>query len=99
DRWNFWVFNLGGGGNLNGEQSSNNKSYRMNFSASRVTEAWKLNVSLFSNTNQSTFKITDDETVKSQSNSWNLNSLVVRSLGPKWSYGARSSMNHSSFSN
>ena len=99
DRWDFWVFRLGAGGNMNGERSSNNRSYRLNFSASRVTDEWKINVSVFSNTNRSTFNITDDNTVNSNSNSWNLNSMIVKSLGPKWSYGARSSLNHSSFSN
>lgn len=99
DRWNFWVFRLGMGGNMNGEKTSNNHSYRVNFSSSRTTEQWKINVSLYGNTNQSTFEISDDVTVKSNSNSWNLSSLVVKSLGPKWSYGARTSVNHSSFSN
>jgi hypothetical protein len=99
DRWNFWVFRLGAGGNMSGERSSNNKSYRMNFSANRVTDLWKINVSVFANSNESTFEVTDDNTVKSRSDSWNLNSLIVRSLGPKWSYGARSSVSHSSFSN
>ena len=99
DRWNFWVFRFGAGGNLNGEKTSNNQSYRVNFSSSRTTDEWKINVSLYGNTNQSTFNVSDDLTVKSNSNSWNVSSLVVKSLGPKWSYGARSSINHSSFSN
>jgi len=99
DPWNFWVFRLGAGGDLNGERSSNNRSYRVNFSASRVTEQWKVNVSLYGDTSQSSFKVTDDFTVTSNTNSWNLSSLVVKSLGPKWSYGARSSLNRSSFSN
>jgi hypothetical protein len=99
DRWNNWVFRLGAGGNMSGELTSNNRSYRLNFSASRTTEQWKVNVSMFSNTNQSTFKVSDDLTVKSNTNGWNINSLVVKSFGPRWSYGARSSINHSSFSN
>jgi hypothetical protein len=99
DPWNFWVFRIGAGGNMNGERSSNNKSYRMNLSGSRVTDLWKINVSVFGNSNESTFRVTDENTVKSRSNSWNVNSLIVRSLGPKWSYGARSSVGHSSFSN
>jgi len=99
DPWNFWVFRFGAGGNLSGEKTSNNHSYRVNFSSSRTTEQWKFNVSLYGNTNKSTFEVSDDLTVKSSTNSWNLSSLVVRSLGPKWSYGARTSINHSSFSN
>ena len=99
DRWNFWVFRFGIGGNMNGEKTSSNHSYRVNFSSSRTTELWKINISLYGNTNQSSFQLSDDLTVKSNTNSWNLSSLVVRSWGPKWSYGARTSINHSSFSN
>jgi len=58
-----------------------------------------MNFSMFSNTNNSTFKLDDDTVYKSRSDGWNFNSLVVRSLGPKWSYGARSNISHSSFSN
>jgi hypothetical protein len=99
DSWDYWVFRFGAGGNLNGEKTSNNHSYRVNFSSSRTTEQWKINVSLYGNTNNSTFNVSDDLTVKSSTNSWNVSSLVVKSLGPKWSYGARTSINHSSFSN
>jgi hypothetical protein len=99
DPWNYWVFRLGAGGDLNGERSSNNRSYRVNISASRVTEQWKINASLFGDTSRSSFKVTDDFTVTSNTNSWNLSTLVVKSLGPRWSYGARSSFNRSSFSN
>ena len=99
DRWNYWVFSLGAGGNLNGERTSNTRSLRANFSASRVTDQWKINVSVFSNNNLSNFQVSDDVRVNSNSNSWNVNSLIVKSLGPQWSYGVRSSLNHSSFSN
>src|SRR5262249_3291150 len=84
DRWNYWVFRVGAGGNLSGELSSNNRSYRFNFSASRTTEQWKVNVSMFGNSNQSTFVVSDDLTVKSNSNGWNINTLVVKSIGPRW---------------
>ncbi len=99
DPWNFWVFRVGMNGNLSGEQTSNNRSYRFNGSASRTTEQWKMNFSMFSNTNNSTFKLDDDTVYKSRTDGWNFNSLVVKSLGPKWSYGARYNMSHSSFSN
>ncbi len=99
DPWNYWVFRIGMNGNLSGEQTSNNRSYRFNGSASRTTEQWKMNFSVNSNTNNSTFKLDDNTVFKSKSDGWNLNSLVVKSLGPKWSYGARSNISHSSFSN
>jgi hypothetical protein len=99
DPWNNWVFRIGMNGNLSGEQTSNNRSYRFNSSASRTTDQWKLNFNVNSNTNNSTFRLDNATVIKSRSDGWNLNSLVVKSLGPKWSYGARSRMSHSSFSN
>jgi hypothetical protein len=99
DGWNFWVFRFGVSGNMSGERTSNNRSYRANFSASRTTDQWKINVSMFGNTNQSKFEVSDDVIVKSNTNGWNFNTLVVKSIGPQWSYGARTSVSHSSFSN
>src|SRR6185436_10910106 len=63
DPWNFWVFRVGMNGNLSGEQTSNNRSYRFNGSASRTTENWKLNFNANSNTNNSTFKIDNTTTI------------------------------------
>lgn len=99
DRWNFFVFRFGVNGNLSGERSSNNRSYRFNLSGNRTTEQWKIDVSSYSNSNRSTFRVSDDLTIKSDNNGWNVNTLVVKSLGPKWSIGYRSSLSHSSFSN
>ena len=99
DRWNYWVFNFGVNGFLNGEATSKSENHFLNFSGSRVTEKWKINVSTNKSSNTSTFKITDTDTVKSDSDSWNLSTLVVKSLGPKWSIGERSGMSHSSYSN
>jgi hypothetical protein len=99
DPWNYWVFRVGMNGNLNGEQSSNSRSYRFNSSASRTTEQWKIDVGVNSNTNNSLFKLDDGTEIKSRSDGWNVNSLIVKSLGPKWSYGVRANMSHSSFSN
>jgi hypothetical protein len=99
DPWNFWVFRVGMNGNLSGEQSSNSRSYRFNGSAGRTTENWKLNFFANSNTNNSTFKLDNNTTIKSSNDGWNVGSLIVKSLGPKWSYGARTNLSHSSFSN
>lgn len=45
DPWNFWVFNVNGSANLNGESLSKSHSYRMSFSGNRVTNNWKINLS------------------------------------------------------
>jgi hypothetical protein len=99
DRWNFWVFNVSGGGNLNGEQVNKSQSFRASFSASRTTEKWKVNLSAGRDTRKSTFDIDDDTRIVSRQNSWNVDGLIVKSLGPKWSLGGRAGVSHSSFSN
>jgi len=89
DPWNFWVFRLGGNGNLSGEESTNSKSFRMNASASRTTEQWKINLSANRNENRGSYDLGDGEIYKSRSNSWGTNMLVVKSAGPKFSLGLR----------
>ena len=99
DRWNFWVFRINANGNVNGEQSSTTQSYRLNVSSNRTTDRWKININANGNYNTNRFQVDEKVTVTSVSEGWNINTLVVKSLGPKWSVGGRASVNHSSFSN
>lgn len=99
DPWNYWVFSTSANGNLSGEKSSKNRSFRISTSANRVTENWKINFSANNNYNQSTFELSDTDTVKSISRNWGFNSLAVKSLGPRWSAGLRTSLSGSTFSN
>lgn len=99
DPWNAWVFSLSTNGNLSGEASSNSTSVRFNTSASRVTAAWKFTINGNFNRNRSSFAISDTETVKSLTSSWNSSALAVKSLGPKFSAAARISVSGSTFSN
>jgi hypothetical protein len=99
DPWNFWVFQINANGFMNGEQSSQSGNYSLSFSANRTTNNWKLNVSSNFNENTNSFSIDAATKVRSQTHSWNVNSLMVKSLGPKWSYGGTASVAQSSFSN
>jgi hypothetical protein len=100
DPWNYWVFRTNFGGNRDGEQSTNSSSYRMSFSANRTTEQWKISFSTSGNYNKSEFDLGEDGgLIKSTSHSWSVDSLIVKSLGPRWSVGGRSSLSHSSYSN
>ena len=99
DPWNYWVFNINGGGDAGGEQRSKSRSGRLSFSASRTTADWKVNISGGRDASRSTFTIEEGETIVSRQHSWSVNGLVVKSLGPKWSFGAEAEASHSSFSN
>lgn len=99
DRWNYWVFRLSTNGNINGEAASTSRRISLNASANRTTEHWKLNFNSNGGYTTNKFIVGDETTIRSTSSSWNLNALVVKSLTPKWSFGARAAVNHSSFNN
>jgi hypothetical protein len=100
DPWNYWVFRTNLSGNRDGEESTGSSSYRLSFSANRTTEQWKVSLSTSGSYSESTFDLGDDGGhIKSTSESWSVDSLIVKSLGPKWSVGGRSSLSHSSYSN
>jgi hypothetical protein len=99
DPWDAWVFSLSTNGSLSGEASSKYSSYRFNGSASRVTEAWKINFSNNWSRSESTFEVSETNTVKSLTSSWSSSALVVKSLGEQWSAAVRGSATGSTFSN
>jgi hypothetical protein len=99
DPWNYWVFRTSVNGNRNGEKSSSSTSYSLSFSANRTTDKWKVSVSTYGNKRTSTFAIDETTTIKSVTSSWEVTSLLVKSLGPKWSIGTTGGASHSSFSN
>lgn len=99
DPWNYWVFRLSANGNQSGEESTSNKSYRFNASASRTTDNWKISLTGNRNENRSSYDLGDGEIFKSRRSSWGSNALVVKSAGPRLSFGARSAASGSTFSN
>lgn len=99
DPWNYWVFRVSANGNLNGEESSNNKRYSFNASASRTTENWKMSFSTNRNESRSSYDLGDGDLFKSKSSSWSASGLIVKSAGPRLSFGMRSSSSGSIFSN
>ena len=99
DPWNAWVFRTNVSGSVTGEEHQSSNAYRVSLAATRVTSNWKLNVSGSSNVNRNSFDLTDGRIVNSQTTNWNFSWLSVKSLGPRWSAGARGGASHSSFSN
>ncbi|MCP2604428.1 hypothetical protein NLC26_02985, partial [Candidatus Aminicenantes bacterium AC-708-M15] len=49
DKWDFWVFSLSIGGNINGEKYRSSRSIDMNFSANRVTPELKIRMGISGN--------------------------------------------------
>jgi len=89
DPWNFWVFSLSSEGSFSGQKTYKRDHFNGNFSANRVTEQTKLQLSLFGSTSRQKFLIeSEDRTVSGTSESWEGSGLFVKSLGGHWSAGA-----------
>lgn len=98
DPWDYWVFSFGGGGSVNGQETTRFTSQRANFSADRTTEALKIRVN--GNMNESKREVdVGDETIVSKNNTDRLSAQVVKSIGEQWAVGATTSVSSSSFRN
>ncbi len=98
DKWNYWVFRISGSGHIRGEESLKYRSLRGSFSASRVTEKLKIQLSASGNHNREEFKY-DDEVIVSTRDSWYLSGLFVKSLSEHWSVGFFLSAESSTYNN
>ena len=98
DKWNFWVFNLSADTFLNGEESYKSGMLSGSISANRVTPELKIRMSLSAFFDESEFKF-DDEVIKSESDSLNINGLFVKSISEHWSVGGFFSTSSSTYSN
>jgi hypothetical protein len=98
DKWNSWVFRAGLSGMLNGESSYKSSNLSGNFSANRITSDWKINISSRYSRSMSEYEIGDD-IYTSNTNSANVNALIVKSINEHWSYGGSGSVSSSTYSN
>jgi hypothetical protein len=108
DPWNYWVLRAQMNGNLQGEKTFKFQNWFGTLSANRVTDAWKLRLSLNQSYNQSDFTVTvfdsvgnpvGEEVITSISRSYDASGLVVKSIGPHWSAGGRAEASSSTFLN
>jgi hypothetical protein len=100
DPWNWWVFSLASSGSLSGQKTYWRNRFGGDFSANRVTEKTKLQLSFDYSTSHQQFVIEEeDRTVSGTSESWASNGLFVRSLGNHWSAGVYVETNSSYYSN
>lgn len=98
DPWNFWVFNLNLSGSVSGESQQSFSSLSTSASANRTTDAWKFNLSGFHNRRVDEFELTET-TDRFVRESWDVDGLLVKSLGDHWSVGGRAAVGSSTFSN
>jgi len=99
DPWDFWSFRTSLNGYFNGEKSYKYRYIYGSISASRVTEDWKIKLSLYGSYNQTEYDYSEDFTYIDIRRSYSFSSLAVKSLGKHWSVGGRGSVWHSTYSN
>jgi len=108
DPWHYWVFRARVGGNLNAEEQFSFLGIQGSLSADRVTEKWKIRISANENYNESNFDVPEFDssgtqigmnTLTSITRSHRLRSLVAKSMGPRWSAGARLELRSATFEN
>jgi len=91
DPWNLWVFRARVGAEWEGESRRSSRSFDGSLSASRTTEHLKIDLSSDGRWERDRFEFSDGTMLTSTSRSINHEGLVVWSLGPHWSAGARAS--------
>jgi hypothetical protein len=100
DPWDFWVFSLSSSGRTSGQKFYHRNSLSGDFSANRITEQTKIQLSLSANVSRERIRIeSEDRTVSGKSESWEGNGLFVKSLGARWSAGAYAETTSSYYKN
>lgn len=103
DRWNHWVFTIGGNGFTNAESSQSFAQVNSNINANRITEDWKLTFGVNGNYYEQKFTLPvaadRDTTVLAIRRGYSTNALVVRSVNSHMSVGGRASVGTSTFGN
>ncbi len=99
DPWNYWVFRVSFSSFFSGETSSRFLNLFGSTSASRITDASKLRLSVDGSYSESTFDIDSTTTITSIRRSYGGRGLFVLSLSPHWSAGIQSTASSSTFRN
>ncbi len=98
DEWNDWVFRVGTNGSADGQRSRRSWEAGGNFSATRLTDEWKIRVAVNGNYEVREFDF-GDRTEAFIFRDGTFSALVAKSLGERWAVGAFAEANTSSFEN
>ena len=99
DKWNYWVFKVAIRGGFSGEEYVNSFHVNGDVDADRITEEWKIRLNVGYNYDEDNYTFDDTEPYLSNSRSWNMRSLIVKSLTDHWSLGGYLSTYSSTYRN
>ena len=99
DRWNNWVFSVGGSAALEGEESRRQRQLSASVGADRITPDWKITLGAEFEHEREEFDLDEDEPVTAVRREQDFDWLVVKGLGEHWSFGAQGELESSTFDN
>jgi hypothetical protein len=108
DRWNYWVYEIEGNGDFNGEESSTGRAVSVSFDANRTTDAWRTSIDVGASYRDTKFVLEDDDdeeegggrrTFLSVRRDMEASGILVKSLTQHWSLGMVGSAESQTFRN
>jgi hypothetical protein len=94
DPWNYWFFRFELRVFLESEQAEDQSEFGGGFTASRTTDAWRVNLTAEGEYEEEHFTFSDGEEFRSATRDIGASALVVKSLTPKWSAGPARQRRH-----
>jgi hypothetical protein len=98
DKWNSWIFGVGGNGRFSGESNRSNVSFDGNFRGGRTTNKSKFSFNTYYN-NRINSVVVDSVTNTVKVNDYGFNSLFVAAFNNHWSLGGFIKGYHSVYQN
>ena len=98
DPWNLWVFSARGNASFEADERNRQRQWELDFSADRVTEMWKASFGAELSQTVERFDL-DEDPFEVTRREWDIQGIVVRSLGPHWSVGGEAELESSTFGN
>ena len=102
DSWNYWVFRVGGNGNISRDQVYKSSELNGDFRLNRTTDKWKLKFNFSGGQSKSSYEYNTDSgplAVIVKNNNYSVDHSLVRSINQNWSYGYSLSYLNNTFTN
>jgi len=99
DPWDSWVFRINARADLTGQDKRKTRNLSGTFSADRITDDLKLELTLTGSSNETKNQLSGGDWFTSDRESWSATGVAVGSLTDHWSLGAQFGGNSSSSAN
>ncbi len=102
DKWNYWVFQIGGRASFSGDKNYKENSWGGRFTASRVTEKSKLQLEFFNSTSRNSYMIEEaaqKKFIHTTNDYIYSNAALIKSLSSRWSLSTEFGLRKSTYDN